>query len=212
MELDRGIASGDARRMQNRLKEIREALGMSQKDVADLVRPRTTPQQIGRLEKNQRSLRPEWVERLAPALRCDPSELLYGPREKRKTVPLVGYAGAGERYYPDPMAGPWIGFDEVDAPPFDANVVAVRVRGDSMKPTYRDGDLLYFERIDGHSPNDFVGRDCIVQVRGGPTYLKVLEHGAEPHRYRLESYNKESADIDGVDVEWAARIVWVKKA
>lgn len=52
----------------NRLREFREALGLSQQRLADQVNPSTSQAQIDRLEKGERKLDFEWARRLAPAL------------------------------------------------------------------------------------------------------------------------------------------------
>jgi phage repressor protein C with HTH and peptisase S24 domain len=117
--------------------------------------------------------------------------------------------GAGEMYYPDASSGPWVGFDWVDAPPGAKDVHAVQVRGGSMAPVYRDGDLLFFRRVDGTAPSDCVGMDCIVQIRGGAAYVKLLERMDQ--RYRLTSYNPDVAPILDPDIEWLAPIEWRKQ-
>lgn len=60
--------------MKNRLKELRLNAGLTQKDLA--VRSGTSQAQIDRLEKGTRRMTPEWLERLAPTLSCDPLDLL----------------------------------------------------------------------------------------------------------------------------------------
>ena len=60
--------------MKNRLKELRLNAGLTQKDLA--LRSGTSQAQIDRLEKGTRRMTPEWLERLAPTLGCDPLELL----------------------------------------------------------------------------------------------------------------------------------------
>ena len=59
---------------------------MSQGKLAKLVG--TTPQQIGHLESGKRKLSQEWMFRLAPALRCQPSDLFPTPRGP-KDVPVL---------------------------------------------------------------------------------------------------------------------------
>ena len=55
----------------NRLRLIREAKGLTQQQLADVVIPPTSQAQIDRLEKSQRKLTREWAQRLARALGCD---------------------------------------------------------------------------------------------------------------------------------------------
>lgn len=60
--------------MANRIKELRKLAGLSQEELAQAVG--TTFQQISRLEKDERKISIEWMEKLAPALKCAPWELM----------------------------------------------------------------------------------------------------------------------------------------
>lgn len=67
--------------MQNRVREIREARGLTLQQVADRVSDmtgeRTTRTQISRLELGTRKLTVPWMQRLAAVLECDPTEFLH---------------------------------------------------------------------------------------------------------------------------------------
>ena len=63
--------------MKNRLKEIRKDLGLSQKQLGDLIG--TTHTQISKLEKSERRLTQEWLYRLADGLECHWSDLMEKP-------------------------------------------------------------------------------------------------------------------------------------
>lgn len=165
-------------------------------------------QYVYRVESGQ-ELSIEEAKEFAKALDVLDDEIVDTGAHSR-TVPLVGFVGAGDLYYPDPEAGPWVGFDVVEAPPGETGVVAVRVRGNSMAPVYRDGDLLYFAK-DGRPAADFIGEDCIVQVKNGAVYIKVLAKGSRSGRFNLRSYNHETPEIANVEVEWASPIVWTKR-
>ncbi len=199
--------------MSTRLEQILESKGLSTQDLAD--RMGLYYEKARRWVRGDVRIGFEEAIAIAKAIECEPIEI--APDEFRKppkqrtvrTVPLVGYVGAGAQYYPDPVAGAWVGFDEVEAPPDSDEVVAVKARGASMEPVYRDGYLLYFRR-DGRSPDELVGEDCIVQVRHGPAYIKTLSRGSEPGKYRLESYG--APPLENVDVEWASPILWVKRS
>lgn len=66
----------------SRLRELREAHGLSQERLAELVKPKTSQPQIGRLEKKPgetgyRKMTVNWAQRLAPHLGdCNPLYLL----------------------------------------------------------------------------------------------------------------------------------------
>ena len=62
--------------MDNRMTELRKATGLTIQRLAELVG--TSNQQISHLEKGHRRLTLEWMERIAEALECHPSDLLSG--------------------------------------------------------------------------------------------------------------------------------------
>lgn len=127
-----------------------------------------------------------------------------------KDVPLVGYLGAGERYYADPEAGPWCAINAIEAPPGSvAETVAVMTRGSSLAPTYRDGDVLYFSR-GATEQGTLIEHHCIVQIRSGPVQIKAVTRSADG-RYTLAPCNKLSIGADEINVEWCAPILWVRR-
>ncbi|MGF7151304.1 transcriptional regulator with XRE-family HTH domain [Sphingomonas zeicaulis] len=58
----------------NRIKEIREALGMTQVELAR--RANVTPSALNKVELGTRGLDQDWMRRLAPLLGVAPAELL----------------------------------------------------------------------------------------------------------------------------------------
>jgi transcriptional regulator with XRE-family HTH domain len=62
----------------NRIETLRKSLGWSMEKLAAECDPPTSAAQISRLEKGQRKLTDFWMERIARALGCEPSELLKG--------------------------------------------------------------------------------------------------------------------------------------
>jgi phage repressor protein C with HTH and peptisase S24 domain len=60
--------------MENRIKELRRARGLTLQKLAK--KAGTTNQQISRLERGERRLTTDWMERLAGALGCSPVSLI----------------------------------------------------------------------------------------------------------------------------------------
>jgi transcriptional regulator with XRE-family HTH domain len=58
----------------NRIRELREALGLSQAELAR--RANVVPSTMNKLENGARGLDQDWMERLAPLLGVAPAELL----------------------------------------------------------------------------------------------------------------------------------------
>jgi transcriptional regulator with XRE-family HTH domain len=67
--------------LENRIRELRTARGLTLKRLAELVG--TSNQQISHLEKGRRRLTLDWMERIAGALECHPSDLLVGGTQLR---------------------------------------------------------------------------------------------------------------------------------
>jgi transcriptional regulator with XRE-family HTH domain len=60
--------------MTNRIREFRERANLSQVELAELCN--TSQPQIDRLEKDERRLTVDWLQRLAKPLKCQPVELV----------------------------------------------------------------------------------------------------------------------------------------
>lgn len=134
--------------------------------------------------------------------------LLVGEQpESPVMIGLIGYIGAGESIYPfdDEQA-----FDQLPAPPGMLGGKAAIVRGASMLPVYRDGDILYFD-AEAKAHADAIGRDCMVQIVDGPRQIKRVLRGGKRNTFRLFSYATHS-ESDDVKLEWAAPVLWVQRA
>lgn len=188
----------------NRIQELREAKGWSQMELAAAVG--TTGQQIGRLESGKRELTISWMQRLAPALGVEIPELLA---PDRPTVPLVGLVGAGAEIFSIDDHAKGGGLEEVERPQgASRSTVAVRVRGDSMKPAYRNGDLLYYDRQANGDLSHLLGVDCVVKLSDGRCFVKELRQ--TKGNYWLYSHNGDH--LMDVEIDWAAKVKWVHKA
>lgn len=134
------------------------------------------------------------------------SELVEGEDASRQLVPVVGYVAAGELWTPvdDGVEYETLRVD-------GGEPIAVRVRGDSMAPVYRHGDLLIGPKR-MHEPERYVGHDCIVMTENGERMLKYLARGTLPRRFNLRSYNPANKDIENVRLAWVAPITWVRRA
>lgn len=153
--------------------------------------------------------RGDTLDRIATTLGLDERTLLYGDEPWPTRVPIIGYAGGGERWiaaeadadHPDTIA------IEVD----DDDPVAIQVRGDSMSPVYRDRDVLVGYRGRGIDPRAAIGHDCIIETAGRDRYVKILQKGGSAGHYRLRSYNPAYPDIEDVVITWVAPIAIIKR-
>jgi phage repressor protein C with HTH and peptisase S24 domain len=132
-----------------------------------------------------------------------------GPRGTQ-SVPMLGLAQAGNGGYFDDSGFPaGKGWDEVALPSSgDEHAYALEVSGDSMKPAYRDGDIIIV------SPGTAIRRGdrVVVKTSGGEIMVKELKRRTAK-TLELQSLNPVHADrtLDADDVAWIARIVWASQ-
>ena len=132
-----------------------------------------------------------------------------GPRGSQ-SVPLPGFAQAGAGGYFDDSGFPaGKGWDEVALPSAsDEHAYALEISGDSMKPAYRDGDIIVV------SPGTPIRRGdrVVVKTTGGEVMVKELKRRTAK-LLELQSVNPAHADrtLDADQVAWIARIVWASQ-
>ena len=125
-------------------------------------------------------------------------------------VPLLGFAQAGAGGHFDDSGFPaGKGWDEVALPSAsDEHAYALEISGDSMKPGYRDGDVIVV------SPGTPIrkGDRVVVKTTGGEVMVKELKRRTAK-LLELQSINPAHADrtLDANEVAWIARIVWVSQ-
>lgn len=123
--------------------------------------------------------------------------------DKPNIVPLVGYVGAGAEVHPIDDHAKGACLEEIEAPQ-GMNLygyVAVRVRGDSMYPRYFEGEVIAFKRVTDWDER-CLNNECVVKLRDGRTFVKMVRAGSKDGLFRLDSHNAPS--IEDVEIEWAA--------
>ena len=127
-----------------------------------------------------------------------------------QSVPLLALAQAGSGGHFDESGFPaGRGWDEVALPQAsDEHAYALEISGDSMKPAYRDGDIIVV------SPGTPIRRGdrVVVKTSGGEVMVKELKRRTAK-LLELASINPAHADrtLDADEVEWIARIVWASQ-
>jgi phage repressor protein C with HTH and peptisase S24 domain len=127
-----------------------------------------------------------------------------------QSVPLLGFAQAGAGGYFDDSGFPsGKGWDEIALPSADdEHAYALEISGDSMRPVYRDGDVIVV------SPGTPIRRGdrVVVKTRGGEVMVKEMKRRTAK-TLELQSLNPNQVDrtLAAADVEWIARIVWASQ-
>src|ERR1700712_2464139 len=123
-----------------------------------------------------------------------------------QSVPLLGFAQAGSGgYFTDGGFPVGKGWDEVGLPSVnDEHAYALEISGDSMKPAYRDGDVIVV------SPGAQIrkGDRVVVKTMDGEVMVKELKRRTAK-TLELQSLNPNHVDrtLSTADVEWVRRIV-----
>ena len=127
-----------------------------------------------------------------------------------QSVPLLGFAQAASGgHFDDGGLPAGKGWDVVALPSVDdEHAYALEISGDSMKPAYRDGDVIVV------SPGTPIRRGdrVVVKTRGGEIMVKELKRRTAK-TLELQSLNPVHADrtLAAADVAWIARIVWASQ-
>lgn len=203
--ITRPVQQKHNRRMINRIRDFRKRAKLTQIALAELLSVDKTT--VYRYETGVTPPFNETFLKIAEALGVkNPIDLLVlGEASDASQAPLVGYVGAGAQVFPLDD-----GHERVESPPGLKNPIAVRVRSSLMAPAYWSGDILFCEQ-EAVSRDQLIGRDCIVQVEGGPRFLKRVLKGGAPSTFRLFSY--ETQDVgDDVYLTMGTPVKWVQRA
>ena len=133
-----------------RIRELRRARGMTQQELGDLLGVKNAA--VHKYEKGLVvNLKRETVAKMAQIFGVTPGYIMGfstgGMTEqdlkplgelRRHSIPLIGGAAAGQPIHREEDAGVYLDVgEELRAD------CALTVRGDSMEPAYRDGDVIY---------------------------------------------------------------------
>ena len=153
----------------NIVKELRERAGMQQKELAILVgvsRPTVSEWEHGKKDPSGERLR-----KLSQIFNVDIGTILgYGPAIipiQRNSIPIVGEIACGT---PTEAVQNIEGY--TDVPEGIRADFALRCKGDSMDPTFRDGDLVLIRT----QPDVENGEIAAVNIAGETTLKHVYHH------------------------------------
>lgn len=207
--------------MGNRIKELREGRKWSKEELAR--RAGTSGQQIGKLERSQRTLRPTWMERLGKAFGVRADELLELDYPVRR-VKISGVVQAGAWAEPGEELE-YTGEDNwIDVPLPEIykplRLFAVKVRGPSMNLVYPEGTVLICCAVEDLMEDPIPGKRYIVRrVRKDGRYEKTVKELALDENGRAWLWPRSSspehqapvtADMsdDGDVISIDAKVLW----
>jgi phage repressor protein C with HTH and peptisase S24 domain len=125
-------------------------------------------------------------------------------------VPLIGFAEAGAGGHFDDGGFPvGKGWEEMAFPSVtDEHAYALEISGDSMKPAYRDGDIIIVSPAAPVRKGDRV----VIKTKDGEVMVKELRR-KNSKNIELKSLNTEHRDrtLSMSDVLWIARIMWASQ-
>lgn len=137
-----------------------------------------------------RNLTPDQCATIAKFHRVSQGWLMFGEGspEGYTSIRLEGAIGAGQEInlFDDNET-----HETVSSEIAGAEARALEVRGDSMRPLARDGDII-FVGPEHRSIAELIGRECAVLLEDGRRFFKVIENSAKRGRYDLISYNAET--------------------
>ena len=136
--------------------------------------------------------------------------IVPGPRGASRTMPLIGFAEAGEgrhfdeRGFPDGDGWDELGFPAVE----DRNAYALEIAGDVLRPVFRDGTFIVV------SPSAAIRRGdrVVVKLRSGEVIVRELARKtAKAIELRALGAVQPDRMLASEDYLWIARIVWASQ-
>lgn len=149
-----------------RIREIREAAGLTQAQVADAIGLHLT--NYNALENGKTRLTPDRMEQIGRALGVNPIELLADPAGRSanfRTVIVKGHVQAG--HWAESSEWPeedWFGVPILDDPALSNYTLhGAQTRGPSMDRRYPEGTILIFTDINETGEEPQLGKRYIVE-------------------------------------------------
>lgn len=137
-------------------------------------------------------------------------ELIEGTGKTMRNVPLIGFTQAGHSGYFDDSGFPaGKGWDEIAAVAVnDEHAYALEISGDSMKPAYRNGDILIVSPAAQMRKGDRI----VLKTKDGEVMVRELRRRTAK-TLEVASLNPSHRDrsFQVKDIEWTARIVWASQ-
>lgn len=164
-------------------------------------------------ERGERGLTKATSEKYARAYRVSQAWLLTGSAEgtHNTSVKVMGFVGAGAEVMPEFEQVPPEGLDTIDLPfSVPEDIIALKIRGDSMLPVYRDGDAILVWKDQRLATENYIGEEAAVRTEDGRRFLKELQRGSQRGIFNLYSHNARL--IEDVSIAWVGEIYLTVRA
>lgn len=184
--------------MLSRIRDVRRAKGLTLADVAERCKPPTTAQTIGRLETGTRVLSLNWINRIAPALGVDSSELVQLPDQQ--SLPVAAVLSDDGTHAPTKQ-------ETIVIPNIGGAMVGLRVA--TSIGEYRRGDELWMEQLAPEAFATALNLDVLVPRSGGRFLFGRLlgRDGDKLHLLPLEAGARQQVVSDPAWIAKAVRLV-----
>lgn len=187
-----------------RIRRLRRQLGESQAQFAD--RFGVDQSTVSKWEGNKQDPESSHLDIIA-SLEGDQEGAPAEGTPLFTIIPLTGYVGAGAVVYPVDTDATSRTLGHIKAPKGFGAVQAIRVRGDSMYPAYRDGDIIYIENRSAGFPL-LPEKEYLLTLADGRQLLKMVEAQSNG-RYNLVSHNAPTER--DVVIEDAQRVRYIRR-
>ena len=192
-----------------RLKEMRLARGMTQKDLAKKIP--VSYQALGKWERGESTPNPETVVQLARIFEVSADDLLgEAPRPsspRAAMIPVVGDVAAG---LPIEAVQNILDYEEIDSALADqGEYFGLRVRGASMEPRIKEGDVVIVRKQEDAATGDTV----VVIINGDAATVKRIKCEPDgglwllPNNPAFEAQHYSPAEIASLPVTICGKVV-----
>lgn len=166
---------------------------------------------LSRLESGKRNLSTKIMPKIAGALGVKPAELIDSAKAWLE-IDITGIIKGDHEIvaisngHADSKSLKSL---TTDVPAALGLTEAALVVGNSMSPRYDNGNILTYVWQDDDI-RTLIGKECVVTLTNGRTYLKTLSPGSAPGRFHLSSFNAPT--IFDAEVVRATSVGWINRA